>query len=704
MARIRGFLLVAVIVIALAGGIWFLVKPPMAAQHESMIKESLRLAGVAMTMQLKADEASVLKASVEFSDAQILDEFLEDMTGEDQGKKEENKKKEKSSGSSRQGMVLKQKLADLEEKLQDNFNVSLGAIIGGKNNILFAYPHGNASLNSISSSNVVKSAFKGNASVGLVGRGESLFLVGAVPIWGDENVEQVAVQAMDLVLRSEVYSRMLGSDIYAYFVQKDRVIGRGGSSEAERELISSLGKSVGPQIASLFTGKPSSEPKFTPVLELGRGWRAVAGVILDKASSSNNRVSLVVLRKMGETGEIQVVKDAGRYILGAGAMALGLGAFLALLLLGGVDKKLKVQKSYLEATEPANQVEQGQPAFSGAGEAPNETPIPPNDELLEQLVPEREEDNLSSNGFDLKNTGDDKEPIESPPEEETMAREAADQEAETESGEGEEEAGHAEQKETEEETADNDTEEPEQEHEEVEPVHESIEQESGQEPEDEGLSKMNGEVPESTGHEDVEKELEELAASVGGDLAGDGWESMENEFPEGANPDELLEQLEKETTGEQEQPPKEQTNDVTESGELKGSGNNREEHEPDEQARDEKNRDDSEGEKDIPKHKTMPPPPPPKAMDATAGYDVETDTTIEQDNPVRSHFRKVFASYKSLRVECGESTEKLRFEKFAAKLQKNRDGLIKRIGCKDVRFSVYKKNGKAAIKATPIKS
>jgi CHASE4 domain len=53
--------------------------------------------------------------------------------------------------------------------------------------------------------------------------------------------------------------------------------------------------------------------------------------------------------------------------------------------------------------------------------------------------------------------------------------------------------------------------------------------------------------------------------------------------------------------------------------------------------------------------------------------------------------------------ECGEPTDGLTFEKFAQTLKKNRDALMQRHGCKRVRFAVYVKEGRASLKATPIK-
>ena len=50
-----------------------------------------------------------------------------------------------------------------------------------------------------------------------------------------------------------------------------------------------------------------------------------------------------------------------------------------------------------------------------------------------------------------------------------------------------------------------------------------------------------------------------------------------------------------------------------------------------------------------------------------------------------------------------EPTDGLSFEKFQNTLRKNRDALVQRHNCKRVRFSVYIKDGRASLKATPVK-
>lgn len=68
-----------------------------------------------------------------------------------------------------------------------------------------------------------------------------------------------------------------------------------------------------------------------------------------------------------------------------------------------------------------------------------------------------------------------------------------------------------------------------------------------------------------------------------------------------------------------------------------------------------------------------------------------------------AHFQEVFRDFVATRERCGEAADGLTFDKFVAKLRKNKDQLIVKYSCKTVRFQVYVKEGKAALKATPVK-
>lgn len=70
---------------------------------------------------------------------------------------------------------------------------------------------------------------------------------------------------------------------------------------------------------------------------------------------------------------------------------------------------------------------------------------------------------------------------------------------------------------------------------------------------------------------------------------------------------------------------------------------------------------------------------------------------------VDPYFKSVFDQFVAVKKQCGEPTTGLTYEKFSDKLVKNRDDLIAKTGCKEVKFTVYVKDGKAALKATPVK-
>ncbi len=67
-------------------------------------------------------------------------------------------------------------------------------------------------------------------------------------------------------------------------------------------------------------------------------------------------------------------------------------------------------------------------------------------------------------------------------------------------------------------------------------------------------------------------------------------------------------------------------------------------------------------------------------------------------------WRAVYDDFIRTKKQCSESTDGLTFEKFAQTLKKNRDALMQRHACKRVeKFSVYVKEGRASLKATPVK-
>jgi hypothetical protein len=68
-----------------------------------------------------------------------------------------------------------------------------------------------------------------------------------------------------------------------------------------------------------------------------------------------------------------------------------------------------------------------------------------------------------------------------------------------------------------------------------------------------------------------------------------------------------------------------------------------------------------------------------------------------------AEWRAVYEEFVRTKQQCGESVDGFTYEKFEQTLKKNRDALVQRHGAKRVKFSVYVKEGKAALKASPIK-
>jgi hypothetical protein len=68
-----------------------------------------------------------------------------------------------------------------------------------------------------------------------------------------------------------------------------------------------------------------------------------------------------------------------------------------------------------------------------------------------------------------------------------------------------------------------------------------------------------------------------------------------------------------------------------------------------------------------------------------------------------AEWMSVYDEFLRTKKQCDEPTDGLSFEKFQNTLRKNRDALVQRHQCKRVRFSVYIKDGRASLKATPVK-
>jgi hypothetical protein len=69
-----------------------------------------------------------------------------------------------------------------------------------------------------------------------------------------------------------------------------------------------------------------------------------------------------------------------------------------------------------------------------------------------------------------------------------------------------------------------------------------------------------------------------------------------------------------------------------------------------------------------------------------------------------AHYQMVYREYMNLRNRCGQSTTDPTFERFALQLDQSRQKLVDQWNCRTVRFQVYEREGKAAVKATPVRA
>jgi hypothetical protein len=95
-----------------------------------------------------------------------------------------------------------------------------------------------------------------------------------------------------------------------------------------------------------------------------------------------------------------------------------------------------------------------------------------------------------------------------------------------------------------------------------------------------------------------------------------------------------------------------------------------------------------------------------KAISSAASQSAGSGDDEANDGPPETEeeqWRRVYQEFISLKRQLGENTKKLTYDKFKGTLQRNKDALMKRHKCEQVKFRVYEKQGRAALKASPVK-
>ncbi|HEX9290937.1 MAG TPA: MXAN_5187 family protein [Anaeromyxobacteraceae bacterium] len=84
---------------------------------------------------------------------------------------------------------------------------------------------------------------------------------------------------------------------------------------------------------------------------------------------------------------------------------------------------------------------------------------------------------------------------------------------------------------------------------------------------------------------------------------------------------------------------------------------------------------------------------------ATPGLPAEAERRTDDE----AHWQAVYEEFLRVRETCGEPRAGVPYDRFREKLQRNRDQLMEKYACRTVRFQVYVKEGKAALKASPLR-
>ena len=101
------------------------------------------------------------------------------------------------------------------------------------------------------------------------------------------------------------------------------------------------------------------------------------------------------------------------------------------------------------------------------------------------------------------------------------------------------------------------------------------------------------------------------------------------------------------------------------------------------------------GKPELPSAPGRRPPPPRKGGEEASPEASVSGKTLE--------WQQVYQEFVATKQQCGEDTENFTYEKFEVTLKKHEDAIAQRHGAARVKFAVYVKDGRAALKASPIR-
>ncbi|HTV20484.1 MAG TPA: MXAN_5187 family protein [Polyangiaceae bacterium] len=88
---------------------------------------------------------------------------------------------------------------------------------------------------------------------------------------------------------------------------------------------------------------------------------------------------------------------------------------------------------------------------------------------------------------------------------------------------------------------------------------------------------------------------------------------------------------------------------------------------------------------------------------AGSGVSTTADEGVNGAREVDPEWTQVYQDFVRIKQDCGEAVEGFTFERFTQTLRKNRDTLMREHGVQHVQFSAYVKQGRAALKAKPVR-
>jgi hypothetical protein len=96
-------------------------------------------------------------------------------------------------------------------------------------------------------------------------------------------------------------------------------------------------------------------------------------------------------------------------------------------------------------------------------------------------------------------------------------------------------------------------------------------------------------------------------------------------------------------------------------------------------------------------------PTPPQRMGSGDGSAPSTGNPPQVAPQGEGEWPGIFDKFVQTKVQCGESIEGFTYEKFRETLLRNREAIVTRHSAQEVRFTVYVKEGRAALKASPVR-